>query len=149
MITRPLDLVAKLRPAPRNFDALFLVNAGLVALFFSMFGSRFVLAPGLGVNFQMKQVAGARAGAARATHHITVTQAGLIFLDDGPADLRRLRDWLKVEAKKTRQPSLLVKASAGVTSGDLADIAGAAAEAGFTVLWGAEEPATLKSAGAR
>ena len=48
MITRPLDLASKLRPEPRNFDWLFFVNAGLLVLFFVLFGSRFVLAPGEG-----------------------------------------------------------------------------------------------------
>ena len=143
------DLAAKLRPAPRNFDALFLVNAGLVALFFSLFGSRFVLAPGLGVNFSLPQVTGARAGATRATHHITVTQSGLIFLNDGPADLRRLREWLNKEATKPGPHSLLVKASVGVSTGDQAEIASAAAEAGFTILWGAEEPAAASPTGGR
>ena len=45
MITRPLDLAAKLRPPPRSFDALFWVNVGVVVGFFALFGSRFVLAP--------------------------------------------------------------------------------------------------------
>ena len=147
MITRPLELASKLRPEPRNFDFVFLVNAGLIALFFSTVGSRFVLAPGLGVDFQMPAVAGARAGAAATTHHITVTPSGLIFLPDGPADLGRLRDWLKDEAKKTRQPTLLVRASAGVSAGAIANITSAAREAGFGVLWGAEEPRAPNSGG--
>ena len=53
MITRPLDLASKLRPEPRSLDALFYVNVGVLALFFTMLGSRFVLAPGLGVDFQL------------------------------------------------------------------------------------------------
>ena len=32
MITRPLDIAAKLRPEPRNFDFLFFVNGGLLVL---------------------------------------------------------------------------------------------------------------------
>ena len=53
MITRPLDLAAKMRAEPRSFDALFYVNVGVLALFFLVFGSRFVLAPGLGVDFKL------------------------------------------------------------------------------------------------
>lgn len=49
MITRPLDLASRLRPPPRGLDWLFVMNVALVALFFSLFGSRFVLAPGLGL----------------------------------------------------------------------------------------------------
>ena len=147
MITRPLDLSSKLRRDPLNFDFLFLVNGGLIALFFSLFGSTFVLAPGLGVDFQMPEVAGAQAGAAMTTHHITVARSGLIYLPDGPADLERLRRWLNGEAKKTRRPTLLVRASAGVSAGAIADIASAAREAGFGVLWGAEEPRATRAGG--
>ena len=64
MITHPLDLASRLRPPPRSFDALFLVNGGLIILFFFLFGSRFVLAPGLGVGFQLPEMAAAGAGAA-------------------------------------------------------------------------------------
>jgi biopolymer transport protein ExbD len=32
MITRPLDLASKLRPEPRNFDFLFLINGGLILI---------------------------------------------------------------------------------------------------------------------
>lgn len=148
MITRPLDLAARLRPPPRNFDSLFLVNGGLLVLFFFLFGSRFVLAPGLGVGFQMLQVPGARAGATPTTHRITVKPSGLIFIDDGPADLRRLTEWLQVEAKKTRQPSLLIIASRTVQGGMIAEIANAAQGAGFQkVQWAAEEPTAAASEG--
>jgi biopolymer transport protein ExbD len=148
MITRPLDLAARLRPAPRNFDALFLVNGGLLVLFFLLFGSRFVLAPGLGVGFEMLQVPGARSGATQTTHRITVKPSGLIFIDDGPADLRRLTEWLQVEAKKTRQPSLLIIASRTVQGGKIAEIANAAQAAGFLkVQWAAEEPTAATSEG--
>jgi len=142
MITRPLDLASKLRPEPRSLDALFFVNTGLVVFFFyATFSSRFVLAPGLGVDFQIQQISGAQAGASATTHNITVQRSGLIIIGDGPADLPRLREWLKAEAKKVRQPSLLVKASGDVPAGIIGAIWSAAHDAGFTVSWAAEEPA--------
>ena len=76
MITRPLDLASRLRPPPRSFDSLFFVNVGVIALFFFVFGSRFVLAPGLGVNFTLPELRGADAGAARTTHVISVARPG-------------------------------------------------------------------------
>ena len=108
MITRPLDLAAKLRPPPRNFDFVFLVNGGLIVMFFMLFGSRFVLAPGLGVDFIMPEMPGAVAGAARTTHVVSVIRPGLIFVDDGAINFEQLKEWLKVQAKTTPQPSLLV-----------------------------------------
>ena len=142
MITRPLDLATKLRPPPRNFDFVFLVNGGLIVMFFMLFGSRFVLAPGLGVDFIMPEMPGALAGAARTTHVVSVIRPGLIFVDDGAINFEQLKDWLKVQAKTTPRPSLLVRASASqVPVTDLTDIASAAQAAGFVrVVVGALEP---------
>ena len=147
MITRPLDLASKLRPEPRNLDWLFLVNGGLIVLFFSLAGSRFVLAPGLGVDFRLPVMAGAREGAAQTTHVISVLSSGLVFTDAGRFQMGDLGAWLKAEAKKAAakqmpRPSLLVRADAGVTTADLTAIRSAAAEAGFvSMILGAEPPA--------
>ena len=139
MIARPLDLATRLRPPPRGTGALHYVNVGLLGLFFSMFGSRFVLAPGLGVDFQLPQLSGAQAGAAQATHVISVLLSGQIFSEEGIVDLGQLREWLKSRAGRELRPTLLVRASSGVTLAELIDIEGAAHDAGFRVLLGAEE----------
>ena len=131
MITRPLELSSRLRPEPRNFDAMFLVNGGLLVLFFFLFGSRFVLAPGIGVGFELPTLAGARAGAAQATHRITVLPSGVILIEDGPADPERLGKWLVNAAKTTRQPSLLIIADRTVPQGMIAEISSTATAAGF------------------
>ncbi|MEO6002092.1 MAG: biopolymer transporter ExbD [Opitutus sp.] len=145
MITRPLDLASKLRPEPRSFDFLFYVNAGLIALVFVLSGSRFILTPGLGVDFKMPKLRGAVEGAIPTDNFISVLPSGQIFAD-GLLNMSQLRDWLRVEAKKSRQPSLLVRASAGVPLSQLTEIFSAAREAGFTrVVWGAEEPPAEKS----
>jgi len=140
MITRPLELASRLRPEPRSLDWLFFVNAGLLVLFFSLFGSRFVLAPGLSLD--LPQVSGARAGATHTTHYLSVTRSGLILIKAGPVSLAELKIWLATEAAKTRHPSLLVRADAKVPYGDLTEIASAASKAGFEpVVLAAEEPA--------
>ena len=140
MIARPLDLASKLRPEPRNFDFLFYVNGGLLVLFFSLFESRFVLAPGLGVGFRLPEIAGARSGAVPTTHRITVKASGLIFVNDGPADLKRLGEWLREEAKNTPQPSLLIISSNMVSQGLIFEVASVANKMGFSVQVAAEEP---------
>jgi biopolymer transport protein ExbD len=147
MITRPLDLAARLRPPPRNFDAWYFVNAGLLALFFQLAGSRFILAPGLEVDFHLPAVAGALAGAATATHYITVKDSGQIFGDNGLMDLGQLGAWLQAEAGRSKDPALLVKASAGVTMDQLARICTAAREAHFRVILAAEEPVRAEDPG--
>ena len=145
MITRPLDIASKLRQEPRNFDVIFYVNVGLIALFFTLCGSRFVLAPGLGVDFQIPTVSGATAGAVATDRFISVLPSGQIFAD-GLLNMNQLQEWLRVEAKKLRDPSLLVRASAGVPISQLTEIVSAAREAGFNrIVWGAEESADQKN----
>jgi biopolymer transport protein ExbD len=145
MISRPLDLASKLRPEPRNFDFLFFVNGGLIILCFTLFGSRFVLSPGLGIDFQLPEVPGAVSGATQTTHRINVKPTGVIYIEDGPADPERFGRWLIDEAKNTRQqlrqPSLLIIASGDVPTGRIVEIAVAAHAAGFVkVQQAAEEP---------
>ena len=143
MITRPLELSSRLRLAPRTFDWLFYVNGGLIVLFFSLFGSQFVLAPGLGVTFRLPTMPGALAGAATTTHRISVVRSDLIFVDEGALTTKQLRDWLEREAKKTKSPSLLVLVGSGVPASDFTDIASAAHAAGFVhVQMGAQDPTT-------
>lgn len=144
MITRPLDLASRLRPPPRSFDPWFYANVGLVALFFSLFGSRFILAPGLEADFSLPQVAGARAGAAATTDYVTVLGSGQILGAKGPMDLPQLRLWLKERAARTRHPVLLVKADVGVTVLTLDQILDAAHAAGFRVIEAAEDPAPIR-----
>jgi biopolymer transport protein ExbD len=144
VITRPLDVASKLRPEPRNFDVLFYVNVVLIGVFFSLGGSRFILAPGLGVDFHMPVMNGAAAAAVTTDRYISVLPSGQIFAD-GLVNMNQLQEWLRAEAKKLKQPSLLVRASADVPIARLTEIVSAARSAGFTrVVWGAEEPADEK-----
>jgi biopolymer transport protein ExbD len=147
MIVRPLDLVSRLRPEPRDFDAIFYVNVGVLALFFTLFGSRFVLAPGLGLDFELPQVAGVREGAGPTTCYISVLRTGQVFTDDGLFNLAQLQDWLNTQARRYRRPSLLIRASAGVPLSTLSRIFDLAHKAGFRVVVGAEDPAAAGAAG--
>lgn len=140
MITRPLDLASRLRPPPRNFDAWFYVNVCLIVLAFFVLGSRFVLAPGFGVDFQLPEMAGVRAQAVKTTHDVAVNDTGLIIAEEGSITLKRLGDWLKEEAKTTKEPALLVRADAGVKTSQMTQIAELARAAGFRVVWAAQEP---------
>lgn len=146
MITRPLDLSSKLRSAPRSFDWLFFANIGLIALFFVLFGSRFVLAPGLGVDFELPQAPGANQNARVTTHVITVVNAGQILTGDGLRAIDQLPEWLSAQAKTEKHPSLLVRASANVPTSISTRIAGMAQAAGFSVQLAAEEPAKTNGA---
>ncbi|QYM79718.1 biopolymer transporter ExbD [Horticoccus luteus] len=149
MITRPLDLASRLRRPPRSFDVLFYVNVGLIVVFFILFGSRFVLAPGLGLEFRMPTMEGARAGAAATTHVISVPRSGLYFAD-GAMNAAQLRQWLEAQAKTVKQPVLLIRAAATVPLSDLTEVSALAHEAGFVkVIVGAQEAGGPENGGQR
>ena len=144
MITRPLDLASRLRPPPTAPVALYLTAAGLLALFFTVFGSRFVLAPGLAVDFRLPRVAGAEAGARPATHVVTIISSGQIFTPEGLRKLPELGEWLRAQARVTPQPLLLVRAGTDVAADVLAEVASLARGAGFEMIWAAGEPVGRK-----
>lgn len=140
MIARPLDLASRLRPPPHGMGSLHYLNVILLVVFFSIFGSRFILSPGLGVDFALPALEGARAGAVETTYYINVLRSGQIFTDDGLVDMGQLRDWLKARAAKEPHATLLIRASSEVSLSELVEIRGAATEAGFgSVLIGAED----------
>lgn len=142
MITHPLDLASKLRPPPRSFDVVFLVNGALIVVFFMIFGSRFVLAPGLGVDFRLPQMTGALEGAAPATVVISLRRSNMVLVEDGMLNYAQLRVWLQRRARHEKGLMLLVRADQAVPLADLGIIAEMATQAGFTggVQW-AMEPA--------
>ena len=145
MIARPLELADRLQSPPKNFDAFFYVNAGLLVLFFMLFGSRFVLEPGLGLDFQLPTVAGAREGAVGTTCHISVLRSEQIFTDDGLLNMAKLPAWLQAQAQKSRHPALLIRASTSVPVTDVSRIFSLARAAGFgSIVLAADEPAAAQ-----
>lgn len=138
MISRPLQLSTRLSTPPRDWDWLLFVNVGLIALFFTLFGSRFVLAPSLGADFEIPVLPSGQAGAHATTHVISVKRGALVFTESGQLSLPQLREWIAVAARSTRQPVLLLRASADVSMSDLAEVTTIAREAGFRVVLGVE-----------
>jgi biopolymer transport protein ExbD len=145
MITRPLDLAAKLRRAPRSNDWLFFVNGGLLVLFFSLFGSRFVLAPSLAV--ELPEIAGVP-DARPTTDFITVSESGQIYIPKGPVDMAGFEKWLgdQVAAAKSQagatEPVLLILLDARASTKLFVEISSAARRAGFVVRVAAREGKT-------
>jgi len=139
MITRPLEIAARLQPEPRNFDLLFYVNGGLIVLFFTLFGSRFVLAPGMALV--LPEVAGARAGAIATTCYVSVKDSGQVYTGYGMLSSTLLRDWLRARARENRRPTLLIRASQHVAMNRVTEISSMAYQAGFvSVIVAAEDP---------
>lgn len=133
MITRPLDLASRLRPPPRPLAglALYLVNVVLLAMFFFLFGSRFVLSPGLPVDFSLPVMPGAQAGAVATSMVITVKGADFIITEDGLMNLGQLRGWLKDQAQSRPNAHLLIKTDVDSSLRDFTAVVELAEAAGF------------------
>lgn len=142
MITRPLELASRLRETPRGGSTLFYVNVGLLAVFFGLFGSRFVLSPGLGIDFALPEAKQSGTSAFAAEVVIAVPASGTALVEGQVLDFKALSAWLNTQDAKEGRRRLLVQASAALPAKDLAEIYSMAAEAGFIgVLIATEKPA--------
>ena len=120
------------------------MNGALIVVFFVLFGSRFVLAPGLGVSFRLPEIAGAVPGAAPTAVVISLPRSDMVLVDDGMLDYTQLRGWLEKRARSEKGLALLVRADRRVPLEDLGVIAEMAVNAGFTggVQWAMEPVST-------
>ena len=138
MITSPLDLAARLKPISRGWDTLFYVNVGALAVFFFVFGSRFVLAPGLAVDFALPRAGAAATSTLTTDVVIAVPATGMAVVDGAVLDFNRLGVWLREQAARPGRPGeaprkrLLVQASGSLPARDLAELYALAADAGFS-----------------
>ena len=140
MITRPLDLAERLRPPLRSYEAVFYLNVGLIALVLVLFGSRFVLSPGLGVDFEVPVMRAALAGAVSTDVVIALKGDNLAFVDGAKVNFIGLRQFLVERAKVRPGCRLLVQADASVTARDLTEVYDMARMAGFASVQIAAEP---------
>lgn len=139
MITRPLDLSSKLKRPPRSFEALFYVNGGLIVLFFVLFGSRFVLSPGLGVDFRLPELPGSMDAAVATDVVIAIKGDNMAFVEGAKVNFAGLRQYLIERARGKSDLRLLVQADAALTTHDLTKVYEMAREAGFSAVQIASE----------
>lgn len=112
MITQPLELASKLRAPPRDFDVFFWANGALIALFFALLGSRFVLTSGemVGVgadDFRLPEVGSATLGAASVV--VSYRRDEMLLFEGGIYDIREFRAELAKYAKAHPGTVLLVR----------------------------------------
>lgn len=148
MITGPLDLQSRLSPPPRDLDFFAWVNVGLIALFFGLLGSRFILAPGLPIGvggdvaLDLPLMAGATAEAGPASVVVSYRRDNVILFEGGKYTLMELRKPMVDYAKKHPGAVLLVRADRQVSMQAFLDLCEMARQAGFAnVLAAAEQPA--------
>jgi biopolymer transport protein ExbD len=140
MITRPLNLSSRLKPPPRGFECLFYVNGGLIVLFFVLFGSRFVLSPGLGLDFNVPVVPEAISSAVSTDVVIAIKGADMAFVEGAKVNFTGLRQYLLDRAQGRSGLRLLVQADAALATRDLTEVYDMARAAGFASVQVAAEP---------
>jgi len=147
MITRPLELQSRLSPPPRDLDFFAWVNVGLIALFFSLLGSRFVLAQGLLVGageegFKLPASAGAQY-VTTASVVVSYRQDDVILFEGEIVKLPELSRKLEAYAKQHPGEVLLLLADKHVSAQAVTDLSVMARAAGFSyvLMAGENQPA--------
>jgi biopolymer transport protein ExbD len=145
MITRPLELESRLSPPPRDLDFVAWVNVAVIALFFGVLGSRFVLAPGLliGVGSPGAPAAGQTGLTAEGAASVVVSyrRDNVILFEGGMYALPELRRQLENYVKKHPGAVMQVNADRQVSWQAILDLCDLAKSAGFAyVLMPTESP---------
>jgi biopolymer transport protein ExbD len=145
MITRPLDLLSRLSPPPRDFNAIAWVNVGVIVLFFSLLGSRFVLAPGLllqvdHVPFGLPATPGLQ-NVRTASVVVGYRRDDVIMFNGAIVSLPELRERLTAYARQHPGEVLLLLADRQVSVKALAELSTTAQSIGFAYVQIAAEPA--------
>ncbi len=150
MITRPLDLEAKLSAPPRDMDMLFWVNVGAVLLFFSLLGSRFVLPSGelvqVGSELVLPRSNSGTQGAASVV--VSYRRDNMVIFEGGIFELKDLRPLLEQYAKEHPGSGMLLRYDKAVSMQGFVDLCDLARAAGFTSVLVAAEPQTNEESGA-
>ena len=141
MITRPLELESKLSASPRDLDMMFWVNVGAVMLFFSLLGSRFVLAPGLPVQLAESK----STSRAVASVVISYRRDNMVLFEGGIFDLQNLRPRIEQYGKEHPGAVMLVRYDRAVSMQGFVDLFDLASAAGLSVVVAAEPSATEES----
>jgi len=135
MITRPLDLEARLNRAPRDLDVMHWISVAAVALFFSLAGSRFVLAPGLLVGkdeFALPRPGSAMRNLRTAPVVVSYRRDNVILFGGGVYKrLEEMRGPLESHAREHPGAILLVLADQQVSILSLTRLAEMALASGF------------------
>jgi hypothetical protein len=129
---------------------LFYVNVGALAVFFFVFGSRFVLAPGLAVDFALPVSGGAATAVVTTDIVIAVPAADMAVIEGAVVDFSGLGEWLRAQTSggdgsQSARKRLLVQAAGSLPARELARVYNLAADAGFSgVLVATDEAARVR-----
>ena len=130
MFPQPFELVSRLSPPPRDFNAIAWVNVAVVVLFFGLLGSRFVLAPGQ--LMELPTMAPASLTAVETSVVVNYRRDDVILFGAGMYSLADIKTPLEEYARKHPGATLQVNADKQVSAEALFKLGDVAASAGFT-----------------
>jgi biopolymer transport protein ExbD len=152
MITRPLDLQSRLSAPPRDTDVLFWLNAGAVALFFGLLGSRFVLFTGERVQLEgpppavdIPSSGNAEQGVASVV--VSYRRDNMVLFEGGIYELRELLPPMVKYSKRHPGSTMVLRVDKQVSVQGLLDLFDLAKQAGFSQVLLAAEPRTDEGTG--
>lgn len=136
MISQPLELRSRLSPPPRDLDFFAWVNVAVIALFFGLLGSRFILPPGVPIGGEdqsvvLPEVTEAVEGATPASVVVSYRRDNVILFEGGMYNLTELRRQLESYAAKHPRSVMLVQIDRQVSTQAFLDLAAMAKAVGF------------------
>lgn len=150
MITRPFNFVAQVRQTRAGIDLVPFVDVCIILLFFGLFGSRFILAPGVAVDLQLPAASGAPPDAVPTSRVLTVGEVGgreVLMFEGRILDLEKFERFLKERAGRFEGEVLLLRMDRDVSMVFLTRVMETAKIGGFAraLLAVEPEPATQPS----
>ncbi len=148
MIVQPFNFTSRLRQTSVGFDAVPFIDACLILIFFSMFGSQFVVAPGVTVNLPAMQAPAA--DAIPTSRVLTVGEVEgreLIIFDNRVLSLETLENSFAQHPASGPGEVLLLRLQRDVSVQLLVRINELAGKAGFSAVQIAAEPERAEDAG--
>ena len=139
MITQPLELDKHLRPPPRSFDVFFYVNVGVLALFLSLFTTKFVLEPGVPISVPVVENATGMAQIAGLV--VNLQRDNLILFEGGRYSMDGFKQRLGEVVAEKGPRRLLLRVDKQASSQALVTFTAAALAAGCDVQIAAEAAA--------
>jgi biopolymer transport protein ExbD len=146
MKARPFDFEAHLRRKSRRLDPVPFVDACLMVVFFSLFGSTYVFAPGVTLNLPTSRTAAL--DALPVYEVLTVGEiegAERILFDGRIFNLETFEKSLIGSESERGGVTLLVRMDEAVSVGTLSEVCDIARGAGFREVQIAAEPATERA----
>lgn len=136
MITRPLELQSRLKAPSKRINSLAFFDVLLIAFFFSMLSSHFVLSPGLTINLP---TGGSGAGLP-ASAVLTVHTDEMLLFDGRILNMTGLAGALREHVKGPGEANLLIRFDRHVSIQTLLGVAEVARTEGVARIQLAAEP---------